>query len=771
MHIRLFFFCVSLLAVRQHLASAAPTWPAPTDELEDLLYLNTGYRSIGFAAAVTPCSKGLSPSRVTAAEWLRTAFHDAISGNIFTGTGGLDGSIAWETDTLENEGVFAEDSVKAWADYVSDVTSLADVIAAATYSLTRSCSNISITVRGGRIDATESGPLGFVPQPQNAVGIFRNQFARMGLDDIGMVQFVACGHSIGGVHGSDHPLITDAETAPFDTTPDSLDNAVAVEYVRGVTTNPLVVGKSVANRRNSDFKVFSQTDNNETIGSLAADPVLFASACQSIFQRMIDFVPAGVQLSEPVLPYDVKPYALQLTLLDGGSRIRFTGEVRVRVTQGAVSKVQLAYKDRDGAAVETLISTAAQGTASGFDDTFAFFAFSTDLPVDTSISSFEVLVTYSNSTQATFDNNGSSFPVQDAVIYQAPQSCLDSSGKLTVVAAVRETQDTPNLKVMIKVPQASPNPVPSISTTTVSMATQSAVGAYQLFSASLTLDSSVERDPLFDVFGARFADTRKSVGALPKSCKTLATPIASSTAATSTPSSGNSSSSEAVTSTVIPSSSSLSTSAPTATDTSISRSSTRPNPDPGLSTSSSTSVSPSPTSTPDFRFEGCYSDAVSPRALSGKSSHDTNMTIESCFASCSSSQYFGLEYSNECYCGNILDPTSTAQPPADCNSPCSGNSSQTCGSSRRLSLYTNLRYSAPVNPSVAGYDYKGCYSDDTTTRALQGKSFTKANMTVRYCASLCSGSVYFGVEYSEYVSPSPASISKKKRKRKHTNTK
>lgn len=67
----------TLLALRQHVVRALPTWPAPTDELEDLIYLNTGYRSTGFAGAVTPCSRGLSSSRVTAAEWLRTAFHDA----------------------------------------------------------------------------------------------------------------------------------------------------------------------------------------------------------------------------------------------------------------------------------------------------------------------------------------------------------------------------------------------------------------------------------------------------------------------------------------------------------------------------------------------------------------------------------------------------------------------------------------------------------------------------------------------------------------------
>ncbi|KAF2439634.1 heme peroxidase [Karstenula rhodostoma CBS 690.94] len=678
MHTRTFI--IASLWAQWQLAVAAPTWPAPTDELEDILFLNTGYRSTGFATAVTPCSKGLQPRRVTSAEWLRTAFHDSISGNIYTGQGGLDGSIAWELDGLENEGNFADDSVAAWAPFVSDLTSLADVIAAATYALTRSCSNISVAVRGGRLDATEAGPQGAVPQPQNAIGIFRNQFARMGLDDKGMIQFVACGHSIGGVHGADHPEITNQDLANFDTTPTILDNQIATEYVSDTTLDPLVVGPSVNNKRNSDFRVFS-ADRNATIKSLAADPQLFASVCQSIFQTMIDLVPAGTQLSDPITPYDVKPYALQLTLLDGGSRLRFTGDIRVRTTQRDVSQVQLVYTTRDGVLAETPISTVYKGLAAGFDDSFSFYSFSIDLPVNTSISSFKVSVAYADATQTTFDNNGLSFPVQDTVIYQAPQSCFDSSGKLTVVAAVRD-ETAPNLQVLIKVPQASPNPVPSISTTTVPMAAQSAVGAYRLYSATLAFSPSVANPPVFGVFAGSVADARKGVNT-------------------------------------------------------------------GFSTSTTTSVSPSSTPTKDYSFQGCYYDSLNPRALSAHSTAADNMTVDLCASTCSQYHYFGLEYERECYCGNALDATSTQQSGTDCNMLCSGSSTQFCGGPHRISLYANDRYSAPVNPAIPGYEYQGCYSEGNTTRALLGHGFSAANMSVEYCAQLCRGATYFGVEYGE----------------------
>lgn len=61
------------------------------------MFLNTGYNARAFSAGVTPCwfSKQ-GPSRIAAAEWLRTAFHDAATGNVFTGIGGVDASIVFE---------------------------------------------------------------------------------------------------------------------------------------------------------------------------------------------------------------------------------------------------------------------------------------------------------------------------------------------------------------------------------------------------------------------------------------------------------------------------------------------------------------------------------------------------------------------------------------------------------------------------------------------------------------------------------------------------
>lgn len=548
------------------------------------MFLNSGYRARGFAAPVTPCSKGVSAGRITAAEWLRTIFHEAINGNVYDGKGGVDGSMQFELGNSENAGNFAPSTIGMFAPFLSSRLSLADIEAVGLYAAVRSCGGPAIPVRGGRVDAAAAGLSGFVPQPQNSAGIFANQFARLGLDTVGMIQIVACGHTIGGVHASENPDIINAGTFPndfatMDTTPSTFDNAIATEYVAGTTNDPLVVGKSITTSRNSDTKVFA-ADRNVTIRTLQ-DATAFASACKTVFQKMIEVVPSSVTLTDPITPYTVKPYDLQLTLLGGGTNIKFTGDIRIRTsTLTNVALVQLVYKDRTGTAMSTPINTTPSGTASGFDDTFSFFGFSTELEADTSISSFNVLVTLTGGSTQVFDNNGNGFKVDDTIIYQSPQSCLDGSGKLTVVAAVRNGASSPSVKVVVKNAQASPNPVPSLSTATAAMATQSAVGSYQLYSAAYTLSGSQASSAVFGVFADSSSDNYKSPSGLPTAC----TPLGSST--------------------------------PTST----------------------------PTSTA-FAFQGCYYDAGAPRALGESGTTGDTMTVEKCATFCSSYQLFGLEYS------------------------------------------------------------------------------------------------------------------------------
>ncbi len=356
--------------------AAAPTWPSPMDELEDIMLLNTGYRARGFAVAVTPCSfSAQGPGRIAAAEWVRTAFHDMATANVFFGTGGVDASLVFELDSGENIGAAFATTLTTFSPFLSSRSSMADLIALGVHTAVRSCGGPVVQIRTGRIDATSGGPLG-VPLPQNSLGTFQNQFLRMGFDTVGMIQTVACGHTLGGVHAVNFPTIVIPGTAPddfqrFDGT--DFDSKVAADFVAGSTTNPLVVGPSQSSGRDSDRRIF-EADGNATITALA-DPATFASTCATVLQKMIEVVPSGVVLTDPIVPYDVKPNAIQLTLLDGGSQILFTGEIRVRTTVRPVSQisgVQLVYKDRTGGSDcgSCTIDTTPTGTAAGFDDNF-----------------------------------------------------------------------------------------------------------------------------------------------------------------------------------------------------------------------------------------------------------------------------------------------------------------------------------------------------------------------------------------------------------------
>ncbi|KAL8828895.1 MAG: hypothetical protein Q9191_002326 [Dirinaria sp. TL-2023a] len=370
---------VILLSAALHHRVAAvsvPTWPAPSDELEDIMFLNTGYRARGFAVAVTPCSfSAQGDGRIAAAEWIRTAFHDMATGNVQTGVGGLDASLVYELGG-DNIGPAFQTTFETFAPFLSTRSSMADIVALGVYTAVRSCKGPVIPIRTGRKDATKAGPSG-VPLPQNSLSTFKQKFLRTGFNTTEMIAVTACGHTLGGVHAEDFPAIVPSGTGGssnphFDSTV-RFDSQIATEWVDGKTSDPLAVGPSVALGQDSDRKVFG-ADGNVTMKAMA-HPATFASTCVAMLQKMIEVVPSGTALTDPIVPYEVKPTGLQLTLSNGGTQLLFEGEIRVRTTTrsaGKIAAVDLVYKDRNGGSScgSCTIKTTSNGTAAGFDDTF-----------------------------------------------------------------------------------------------------------------------------------------------------------------------------------------------------------------------------------------------------------------------------------------------------------------------------------------------------------------------------------------------------------------
>lgn len=355
---------------------ADPTWPSPTDELEEIMYQLKAFKGRRFSDTVDPCSNEASgPGRQNAAEWLRLGFHDMSTANVAAGTGGLDGSIQYMLDNGENLGPGFNTTLRFMSAYLSPRASISDLIALGVYTSVRACGGPVIPIRGGRLDAPGAGETG-VPQPEHDIDLFRQQFARMGFTPEEMIQVTACGHTLGRVHRTEFPELITQDEVGIDSTVASFDNRVVTEYLDGNTTNPLVVGPAIALGKDSDRRIFD-SDANATVKALA-DPAEFETVCQRILQKMIDVVPQGVTLSEPIQPYTLKPVDMQLTLDPSGRIMRLAGHIRIRTTHLLVTEIKdikLAYRDRNGGndcgRSNCTITATVQGRGKGFDDSFA----------------------------------------------------------------------------------------------------------------------------------------------------------------------------------------------------------------------------------------------------------------------------------------------------------------------------------------------------------------------------------------------------------------
>jgi hypothetical protein len=261
---------------------------------------------------------------------------------------------------------------------------------------------------------------------------------------------VACGHTMGGVHGSTFPQITGNSSAAnvvnFDTTPANFDRRVATEYLAGTTQNPLIVSRNAT--FHSDRRVFG-ADKNVTIRALASNPKTFQSMCTDILARMIDTVPSTVTLSEPLEPIPVKPYIESFSLVNA-THIQLIGRIRLLTTNELFDdqSVTLTYTPRSAPPKNvklntTIVTTPASfllGLSNGiFGELFKWHEFSVTLPTVTSVKSFNVTVTrISTGAQTHYDNAGHSFPLDDTILYQGAQSCRVNT-QTTLVAAVRKS--------------------------------------------------------------------------------------------------------------------------------------------------------------------------------------------------------------------------------------------------------------------------------------------------------------------------------------------
>ncbi|KAI6806951.1 WSC-domain-containing protein, partial [Hortaea werneckii] len=93
-----------------------------------------------------------------------------------------------------------------------------------------------------------------------------------------------------------------------------------------------------------------------------------------------------------------------------------------------------------------------------------------------------------------------------------------------------------------------------------------------------------------------------------------------------------------------------------------------------------------------WEYQGCASDDIASRTLTGGFTWSDDMTVQHCVDYCKGEGFSlaGLEYANQCYCGNDYANQAAAPDPkilGNCWQPCAGNDQEVCGGSAALSVY------------------------------------------------------------------------------------
>jgi len=151
---------------------------------------------------------------------------------------------------------------------------------------------------------------------------------------------------------------------------------------------------------------------------------------------------------------------------------------------------------------------------------------------------------------------------------------------------------------------------------------------------------------------------------------------------------------------------------------------------------------------------GCYSDTVSSRTLQ-RSVGAGSVTVESCVSACQSQMFTiaGLEYAQECWCGNEINSPGAPISQSSCNQACTGDSTEVCGGPDALQLYKftgTYPLGASVVAAASGWSSRGCYSDTVSSRTLQ-RSVDAGSVTVESCVSACQSQSFTiaGLEYAQ----------------------
>ncbi|KAI0449173.1 heme peroxidase [Xylaria acuta] len=441
-------------------ATAMFYYPDPqVSQLEHILVDNWDAHASNFSSAITPCTRYVTQigaaadnsGRTTSAQWMRVVFHDFITADVGAGTGGVDASIGFETFRAENKGSAFNDSFTFWRPFVNEFVPMADLVALGTVMSVNLCGGRYIPFRPGRIDALGADPTTGVPEPGTSLEETLELFERAGLDQVEAIALTACGHTLGSVHHSGFPEVSDDSTVSenntngginFDSTRGVFDPRVVREYMDGSGNRggPLVTSFNETSR--SDLRLF-ESDGNATMQTLYAQGEDgFLDTCVDLLGRMIDIVPARVSLQDAIQPMSIKPINVTWDIAEESSRLALSGKIRVldkaRQERTVVIVFSNGYK-------ETLSIENATGTSVFGETQFAPFVIDHSRIGDSS--SFSIVAGGLEAKK---------FNIQDSYFIVPTLSTVEGGTSVKVTIAARKGAKDSGLSARIIVPTAQP---------------------------------------------------------------------------------------------------------------------------------------------------------------------------------------------------------------------------------------------------------------------------------------------------------------------------
>ncbi|KAI9208368.1 heme peroxidase [Polychytrium aggregatum] len=478
---------ISALALLALTTTAWAANPPIFVDTEKLLYQMTNVQD-GLFNLVSTCSNNLGAGRSTAAEWLRTLFHDASDYNTATKTGGVDGSIQFQEELSrpENAGAAIPTAINQFKNFVSPGVTMADLIALGAIQAIRVCGGPKVLFRPGRPDALGPGTLS-PPNPNDNVTTHGQLFSRMGFSQQDMIALIACGHTIGFVHGIDQPeIIANGTNVSLDKTPYAFDNAVAYEYVNNIPQNPLTTGPTLP--RSSDANIFN-LDNKVTVTNFANNPSAFQSSCLDVLQRLADLVSPDVTLLDPLIPPGSVGITSRQVAYTNGSINLITNVVAYNLVDYPNKVVTLLYNDTTGTTHSSVLSLQPKVLTATFTSTETY---SVTLPIDpaSGIVSIAARVDIGNQTYMG-DNNGTWYAVDANSMVNTDLTCsvllppingMQANGvNGTLLAKVL----SPSQSVQIPVYINNGVPHPPLNATPITL-TPAAPQGYQFYSFNIS---------------------------------------------------------------------------------------------------------------------------------------------------------------------------------------------------------------------------------------------------------------------------------------------